>query len=433
MKQAKLMILLSLYFITTLQAQTAYTLTTPATNQAGSNSSVTGSCSGVNNVTITRVDLSGNPVNFRTLGNAATLQLALVVNTDNSTNWASGGTSPVFSTIPTYIRFDSRDNFGYPSVTPTFLPIANRYRLKFDFSPASTNPVINFSGTANREIVALVPATVITPVLALDGSTGGRVSPGGALLPSPTFTLISNGVRFTGSHGSDRYNVGLQLTGSISSAIVELTELVDVGTWVNSLGASIWSQIDNMGVAVSGSCGTLPTKLENFTGNVVGNTAKLNWIAVNEYNVLQHQVEMSNNGVNFQTIGNVAAQNLSRNNYQFEYNLEREKKYFFRLKIVDRDGSYNYSSIVHLVSKLDKGFSIKVSPNPARDYVTIQLPFSDNAEIRLFSSSGEIVKNDILMTNNTAVLSIKSMPRGVYFLKVTKNDGEYSVQKVIIE
>jgi hypothetical protein len=435
MKQAKLILLFSLYFIANLNAQTPYVLTTPAINEAGVNSSVTGSCGGGNTVTITRVDLAGNPLNFRTVGATATLQLPLVVNTDQSTNWTAGGTSPVYGTVPTYVRFDSRDNFAYPAVTPTLLPAQNRYRLQFTFSPATTNPVINFSGTANREIVALVPATVTpsVPVLALDGSTGGRFTTGGTFLPSPTYTLITNGIRFTGSHGSDRYNVGIQLTGSITTAIIELSELTDVGSWVNSAGASIWSQIDNMGVAVSGSCTVLPIKLESFTGNLAGNIATLNWKTQTEYDVLNHQVEMSNNGIDFEKIGTIAALNLSGSVYSFNYTLGSEKNYYFRLKTVDRNGSFTYSNIIRLTNTRDKSFSAKISPNPAQDFITIQLPYAEKVDLQLFNSVGNQVLTKFSIRNNTTNISINTLPKGVYFLKVTNSAGEYLVQKIIKE
>ena len=73
-----------------------------------------------------------------------------------------------------------------------------------------------------------------------------------------------------------------------------------------------------------------------------------------------------------------------------------------------------------------------ISPNPAHEQVTIQLKEGTN-EIRnvgLFNLSGQLVLDETVSNNNTITLNIKSIPVGVYYLRIDLGDDVIS-QKIV--
>jgi N-acetylneuraminic acid mutarotase len=73
-----------------------------------------------------------------------------------------------------------------------------------------------------------------------------------------------------------------------------------------------------------------------------------------------------------------------------------------------------------------------ISPNPAHDNVTIQLTEASSTfeQLSLFNVSGQLILEKTGLNNNRITLDIKSIPNGVYFLKIELGDEVIS-QKII--
>ncbi len=137
----------------------------------------------------------------------------------------------------------------------------------------------------------------------------------------------------------------------------------------------------------------------------------------------------------WETIGTVHAQGNSSLEVQYSFTdqspLTGVNEY--RLESVDRDGKFSYSEIkvVHLGA-----FGVKVFPNPASDYVNVNI--SSNASgtqsIRLVSQNGQLLtERKVDNAAGTVVsLPISSYPQGNYLIIVTGADGSRQVSKLFI-
>src|SRR5882757_7038889 len=98
------------------------------------------------------------------------------------------------------------------------------------------------------------------------------------------------------------------------------------------------------------------------------------WKVAGESNMAKYEVERSIDGQNFTKIGEVASQNSPQS---ITYSLldvnPNNGVNFYRLRLIDRDGSKRYSSIVRVdLSGMNTGMSIY--PNPVvNKQVTVQL------------------------------------------------------------
>jgi hypothetical protein len=85
------------------------------------------------------------------------------------------------------------------------------------------------------------------------------------------------------------------------------------------------------------------------------------------------------------------------------------------------------------------GWSLEVSPNPARDFinVTVNAAQSDIAEIRIFDETGREVRQVPLgmlsVGEQQTELSTAGLPNGMYFVRMTGENGEVCSARLAIE
>jgi hypothetical protein len=94
-------------------------------------------------------------------------------------------------------------------------------------------------------------------------------------------------------------------------------------------------------------CGPLPVTFISFgTQQYTSTSIKLQWTTADELNLSRYAVERSNNGYCFTQIGQVTASNTPGNHtYQFIDNQPFKNSDFYRLKSIDIDGHFKYSTI----------------------------------------------------------------------------------------
>ncbi|MFP5039540.1 choice-of-anchor Q domain-containing protein [Parasediminibacterium sp. JCM 36343] len=138
----------------------------------------------------------------------------------------------------------------------------------------------------------------------------------------------------------------------------------------------------------------LPVKLVSFTGSVVDGKGQLNWSTSAEINTKSFVVEKGFDGISFFAIGSVAANNtVSGSNYSYKDALTYGVANYYRLKIMDNNGQYTYSSVVNLKGG-DGQNEISVSPNPmVGNTLTVRHPKSVlGATITVATIEGKICK-----------------------------------------
>ncbi len=104
--------------------------------------------------------------------------------------------------------------------------------------------------------------------------------------------------------------------------------------------------------------------------------------------------------------------------------------YYYRLKMVDLDGSVAYSTVVSARQKVDA--AIRVFPNPARSSLTFTSPESI-ASFRLISASGRTVLSQSKLDSTQIDVPLTGLPAGIYVLQTTTKSGVTESRKVVVE
>jgi hypothetical protein len=187
----------------------------------------------------------------------------------------------------------------------------------------------------------------------------------------------------------------------------------------------------------------LPVELVSFTGRIVDQSVRLHWTTSTEINSSRFDVERSSNGTDFRVIGSVAGQGTSNtpNDYTYMDNdLGSFYAYWYRLNMIDRDGTHSYSGMVRIsaaaLAKMPQLYA--TYPNPIHPQATVHfmLPVEQAVTIVIFDINGNealrLFDNQVLASGYyVRVLDASQLPSGKYFLRMTAGAFERSENLVI--
>lgn len=167
--------------------------------------------------------------------------------------------------------------------------------------------------------------------------------------------------------------------------------------------------------------GFLPLRLLSFTGNKQSsNDVLLQWQATNEINSSRFEIEVSSNGNSFVKLGTVAAKNTSGvNSYNFTDNsIWISDTRYYRLKIIDNDGKFNYSTVIKMNTKQIDGVTIYPNPVPAAFVLNVNNSHLINTAAKIVDMSGSTL---MVFTVNSRYqnIDISRLAGGIYFLRFT--------------
>ena len=190
-------------------------------------------------------------------------------------------------------------------------------------------------------------------------------------------------------------------------------------------------------VGTSGSCSILPIELLSFQARPTENGNLLNWATANELNNNHFDVERSDNGVDFKSIGQVKGNGNTNqiSTYSFVDKTLLAAVNYYRLKQVNTDGTFTYSKTISVSGVvLNKDALITISPNPANDVLIVQ-SLTDNAldkHVDLLSLDGRIVLSKTLYQGSTmCFFDLKDVCAGSYFVRIV--DGQQTkTLKIVI-
>jgi hypothetical protein len=169
---------------------------------------------------------------------------------------------------------------------------------------------------------------------------------------------------------------------------------------------------------------TLPVKLTDFTGKKASTGTLLNWTTHTEENSDVFTIERSPDNNSFVSIGSV---NASGNTTIAQYYSFADKKPFaganyYRLKMIDKDGTFIYSPVVKLqFSELPN--SAYLFPNPCKDELIIVHPADKGGRVSIYSSAGLLVRSTNAFNSKQTQINVSGLSKGIY-LAVWQNGNE---------
>lgn len=198
---------------------------------------------------------------------------------------------------------------------------------------------------------------------------------------------------------------------------------------VTNVSSHTFSVPDHPLVIEIGTEALLPLSLVSFGAKLVNGKPYLKWVTENEQNVSHFEIEKSNDGINFIKIKTFNSKGGGV--YNFVDNLPQIGNNYYRLKMIDTDGKFDFSrtEVINFSLNTPTGFSIY--PNPNNGNFTISPSHSKiPSTVTIFNQQGRImVKKEILGTSN---ISVDNLIKGVYLIQLNTG-GLVEVKKMVKE
>lgn len=171
----------------------------------------------------------------------------------------------------------------------------------------------------------------------------------------------------------------------------------------------------------------LPVSLLNFDAAISGAAVQLSWTTAREMNTAFFEVQYSRDGKLFQPAGKVPA--MGKNGIGHTYAFTHKPgtgKFFYRLNMVDADGSSSLSEVKMLTLEAVSG--IRVYPNPVKNKLNIVADANNSLEqVVLYDLQGRTIKRAELAGQAQLDWDLSHLAAGTYLLKFTGIQAEKSI------
>ncbi|REA63234.1 hypothetical protein DSL64_06360 [Dyadobacter luteus] len=182
------------------------------------------------------------------------------------------------------------------------------------------------------------------------------------------------------------------------------------------------------------SSSALPVKLIGFNAVPKKQSTHLTWQTSSELNASHFDIQRRTNSQNWQSIAEIKAAGTTTETIKYSYtdsNTSGSLTYY-RLKMVDLDGSLNYSRIMSVSTEALN--EISLFPNPASGN-TIRLkfdsaPYTDPDHINFLDAQGTSVLK--ISKNLSTDLDISQLQPGHYTVVITMKNGEAMTRKLVL-
>jgi hypothetical protein len=183
-----------------------------------------------------------------------------------------------------------------------------------------------------------------------------------------------------------------------------------------------------------GSTTLLPLSFLDFSA--VENEGKtfLSWVTASEYQNDYFDIEKSVDGNLFYSIGKVnkSSSNLQNAKYSFIDAGISSTIVYYRIKQIDLDGKFSYSTVINLKRKTSDTKLISIYPNPIHDKINIRLKAISNSTsvLKITNEFGQLVYTQSVKLvngqNEMVITKPNNLTKGVYTLQITNASENYN-------
>lgn len=249
----------------------------------------------------------------------------------------------------------------------------------------------------------------------------------------PEWSVVSNAInepnliaqRYNNTSNSwDDYMPGTVTNTTANTSTVATLPSAQLYTW--------WTLVDNRFI--------LPIELTTFSAKCDGEVVNIYWQTASEHNNHHFEIERSDNGIDFISIATVNTQNgnsTAIQNYFAKDENPLNGKSYYRLKQVDFDGKYSYSSIVVLNCNSTQIIpaSVSIYPNPATDNLTVTINgLEGNKSIMIYDVLGQEMMSKLITStdqNTQETIDISTFANTTYIIRVNVNNQLHQVIKFV--
>lgn len=254
-----------------------------------------------------------------------------------------------------------------------------------------------------------------------------RVYPTGG---NPSFS--QEGIAFgadIGAGGDQRWteNLNIELTIGLMNSTSYTLEIYSTAPFTYDSGSGTHfnnASGSNFKMTFTTSA-VLPVELTKFTASATKNNINLAWETASEHNNHFFEVQHATDGRNWRSIDRVFSQNGNaqyNQSYSFTDRRPAAGANYYRLRQVDTDGIFSFSSVVQARTGIQA--EVHISPNPAGETTWLGLETNDpgvDTRVQILDAYGRLLREwqfTDLNTQQAIPLDLSGLPAGLLFVRM---------------
>jgi hypothetical protein len=200
---------------------------------------------------------------------------------------------------------------------------------------------------------------------------------------------------------------------------------------VDAINNRVYGSVSGFSDFTAGqSEGLFPVEWLSFHAEAQTSQVDLSWATGSELNSARFEIERSADAQSWSRIGSVAAAGNSSSirHYSFSDRAPLDGRNLYRLRQIDQDGQYDFSSVVEIT--FDAAANLLIFPSPARQVLNVRSGWQQ-ADAEIWDMQGRKLMQQPLAEGENQI-SLHQMPGGYYLLRVITPDGrgyDYSFEK----
>lgn len=186
----------------------------------------------------------------------------------------------------------------------------------------------------------------------------------------------------------------------------------------------------------------LPVELTSFTVNFSGGNVVLRWVTETEVNNYGFEIERASNSFlsDWEKVGFVHGYGNSNSPKEYSFTDIPNKgiKFQYRLKQIDNDGKYAYSSVINIEIKVLNEYTLNQNyPNPFNPstVITYSIPVSSKMTLIVYDALGKFITTLVNENQEAGSYSVDfnavGLTNGVYFYKM-QSDNFVKTNKMLL-
>lgn len=219
---------------------------------------------------------------------------------------------------------------------------------------------------------------------------------------------------------NDQFEI-MDIAGTQSGTYSSIIWPASMSTWSIDYG------VLNPGkVTIYGPSSPLPVELISFEVTVKDNHNLLSWKTASELNNDYFEVEHSDDGRSFYSIGTVkgGGNSLDIRTYSYTHHHARIGTSYYRLKQVDFDGKFSVSDI-RSVHRTGNSTGVTLYPNPSTGVVYLSFPSN---HVKVYDTTGKILMD---ISDQVEQIDLSDLIPGLYYIEIdgSKNKKAITITK----
>lgn len=305
-------------------------------------------------------------------------------------------------------------------------------------SEANGEPGGNADNATDDDGVATLPSITLTQTVASYTLTASFTNNTGLPAAIVAWLDMNNDGEFDASEGIKKGLLASETSGSVpfewkgftiasgSKTFARFRITTEAITKADIGGAFLNGEVEDYKIALVST--PLPVTLISLTASKSTEGIGLTWKTAQEKDFSHFEVEKSTDARQFRKIGTVIGANTGL--YYFNDNAPAEGNNYYRLKMVDLDGSSAISRVLQVNYEANPTYLHIENPTKGGQFQVITNASSPNFEL-YNSLGGKVeVKHSGAPADQTYTMKVKGQPSGLYILRMLYN-GKVISKKII--